>query len=460
MESPLEYRDGGVRATAIGDPYGISDADRAAYEEPIAAGLERIRHAHEEGELGFLNLPDRDPEPIESWAASKRKGRWTDVVVVGIGGSSLGTRAALDAAAPGELDGLRPHVVENVDPTTLEETFDELPLETTLIVVVTKSGTTVETMGKFAVLYDRLIEAVGRERAASQVVAITDPESGALRRLAREEGFESFAIPLEVGGRFSVLSPVGLVPLALAGLPIDELLEGARVARDRTYAAAFEDNAVQRACADLHLLQERGISNVVMMAYSDRLSTLVDWFRQLWAESLGKAENRDGESVHTGTCPVKAVGTIDQHSQIQLYMEGPADKFVVFLGVDTYAGEVEIPDGPGLPEELSHLAGREFGEVMRAELDGTRGALREADRPTACWNFRRVTPRAVGGFFVAWELVTALMAELLEIDAYNQPGVELGKKIAHGLLGDSDHAEHAESADAADGAVPVVPPSE
>lgn len=458
MAPLLRYADGGVRARAIGAPYGITDDERGALRAPIDEGLDRLRREHHRGELGFLDLPDRDPVALLRWAESMHNDGWTDLVVLGIGGSSLGTRAVLDAAHRDELDGLEVHVIENVDPTSFERLLQRVPLPTTLFAVVTKSGSTVETMGKFAVLYERLVEESGRERAASQVIAITDPETGPLRRLADEEGFQSFDIPSNVGGRFSVLSPVGLVPLALAGYPVGELLAGARAARDRTVDADFEANAVKRACADLHLLERRGISTVVMMAYADRLAAMVEWFRQLWAESLGKATTRGGEPVRNGTCPVKAIGTVDQHSQLQLYREGPNDKFVMFLGVDEFRDEVRIPDGAGLPGELSHLAGSDFGDIVRAELDGTQAALRDAGRPTARWTFRRITPRAIGGFLMAWELVTVLVAELDDVDAFSQPGVELGKTIAHGLLGDPDSRDVAESVEEApERAFSVVP---
>jgi len=456
MPPILSYDAGGVAAAAIGEPFGLTDADRAALAEPVEEGFERLRRRAARGEVGFLDLPDRDTSAIRRWAESARDARWTDLAVVGIGGSSLGTRAVLEAAGSERLDGLEPHVFENVDPTSFEALLDEIPVRTTLFAVVTKSGTTVETMGKFAVLYDLLVDEVGRERAADQIVAITDPESGALRRLAEREGFRSFDIPQNVGGRFSVLSPVGLVPLALAGYPVDELLAGARDVRDRTIEASFSDDGIRRATADLYLLQRRGIATVVMMAYADRLSGLVEWFRQLWAESLGKARTRGGKTVHNGTCPVKALGTLDQHSQLQLYREGPADKFVVFVGVDNYDGGIEIPEGPGLPAELSHLAGTTFGEIMRAELDATQTALAEAGRPTARWMFRRIEPRTLGGFLMGWQLVTALVAELVDVDAFDQPGVKLGKEIAHGLLGGPEAPGASELNDDGERAVPIL----
>mgnify|MGYP006281751001 CR=1 FL=1 len=448
----LTYDNHGLRRSTIGDDFGVSEEERESLAQRLGEAREAVADAHESGELGFLDLPDRATDGIEAWASRKREGRWTDAVVIGIGGSSLGARAILDASRPEDLDGLRVHVSENIDPESFGDLLDDIPLDSTLFVVVTKSGTTVETMGKFAIAFDRLENELGPGRASSQVVAVTSPDSGALRRLARKHGFETFDIPPNVGGRFSVLSPVGLVPLALAGFSIGDLIHGARDARDRLLEAPFEDNSVLQATADLHLLYQRGVTDLVMMAYSDRLGTLVDWFRQLWAESLGKARNRAGDRVHTGMTPIKAIGTIDQHSQAQLYMEGPASRVVVFLQAENFDRELTIPDTEGLPEELDHLTGHALGDVLNAALDGTQRALAQKGRPTAKWTFERIQPRSIGGFLIAWEAITALMGELWNINAYDQPGVELGKRIAHGILGDPENAEYntEESADSSD----------
>jgi len=233
--------------------------------------------------------------------------------------------------------------------------------------------------------------------------------------------------------------------LALAGYPIRELLEGAAATRDALLEQPVDDNAILQASADIFRLYQQDVSELVMMAYSDRLETLVDWFRQLWAESLGKAEDRSGETVHTGMTPIKAIGSIDQHSQVQLYVEGPPSRMVVFVETEQFTRDLDVPETEGLPEPLEHLAGHSLGDVLRAELDGTQGALREIGRPTARWTFEQVAPETIGRFVVAWETITAVMGELLDIDAYNQPGVELGKRIAHGLLGDPDADDYAEA---------------
>lgn len=427
-----------------GDNLIPEDQAPSGDDERIREAVEDLFGRFESGEVGFDRAPDTDPAPIEAWAAERRKEQWTAQLVIGIGGSSLGARAVLHSALPRQRRGLDTYFADNLDPESVDRLFNYLDPETTLVVVVTKSGTTIETMSQFWTARKWLRDAVGEERASRQIVAVTDPEGGELRRLVEQHGWYEFSIPRNVGGRFSVLTPVGLVPLALAGYPIETLLEGAREARDRndTIEAAAERWGV---VAAQHLqLGDRGFDQLVMMTYADRLRGMVDWFRQLWAESLGKARTREGDEIHAGTTPVKAVGVIDQHSQIQLYREGPNDKHVSFLEVEQFERERTVPDSPRLPEALEHLSGQNISSIFSAELDGTRAALKEAGRPISTWTFDAVTPRTVGAFLYSWQMITAVASELLGINAFDQPGVELGKQIAHGLLGARRHRETAE----------------
>ncbi len=407
----------------------------------ISLAAERLQARFSSGELGFVNCPDIDPEAIEAWAATKLQEGWTDQVVIGIGGSSLGARAVLHAADPEHLRGLRTHFAENLDPETVDRLFSGLDPRTTLVVVITKSGTTIETMSQFWIAWRMIADAVGEEASHRHLVGITDPEGGELRKLVERHGWQNFSVPPNVGGRFSVLTAVGLVPLALAGYPIAELLQGARQVRER-HAADLAGSWGMAAAEHISLMRE-GVDELVMMSYADRLSMLVDWFCQLWAESLGKARNRRGETVHVGITPIKALGVIDQHSQVQLYMEGPRNKHVTFLEVERFERDRVVPVSPALPDGLSHLQGRRISEIFAAELAGTRAALRREGRPTSRWIFSEISPRTVGSFLFSWQMITAMAGELLEIDAFDQPGVELGKKIAHGLLGRVGHAEFA-----------------
>lgn len=435
----LSYDSRGLTSSHLAPASRLDAADESRMVPRLAQALGAVLMRWKNEELGFMSCPDADAHHIVRWAQEQRTQGWTDQVVIGIGGSSLGTRAVLDAARPHEREGLRTHWMENVDPHTIHALLASLPLATTLFLVVTKSGTTIETMGNFALAWHKVVEAVGAERAPAHFVAITDPREGALRKLALELGLVTFEVPPNVGGRFSVLTAVGLVPLALAGYPVERLLDGARAVRDGLLPPApAPSHPVMLATAHHFLLLERGFDQLVMMAYADALQSMVEWFRQLWAESLGKATDRQGRAVHTGITPTRAWGAIDQHSQVQLYMEGPNDKHICFVGVRHWDHDPVIPQGPALPPALAHLAQKTLSDVLGAELDGTQAALTEAGRPTSRWTLERVGPEALGEFLFTWEMATALMGELLDIDAFDQPGVELGKKIAHGLLGRSD----------------------
>lgn len=422
---------------------------------PDQQGLEKaiddLQDRFDSGELGFADLPDTDPEPITRWAEQKLREEWTDQVVIGIGGSSLGVRAILKSARSENLRGLRTHFAENLDPETVDRLFASLDPKTTLVVVITKSGTTIETMSQFWIAREIIEKAVGAAEAGRHFVAITDPERGELRKMVDQYGWDDFEVPPNVGGRFSVLTAVGLVPLALAGYPIKELLSGARKARDQSKTRTEAVNFWGICAAEHVALADKGFDQLVMMTYSDRLEGLVDWFAQLWGESLGKAVNRKGEKVHVGITPIKAVGVIDQHSQVQLYMEGPKNKHISFLEVQSFDRDRKIPSSPPMPEALQHLQGKDLSEIFAAELEGTRSALRDAGRPTSSWRFQRIDAESVGAFLFSWQMITAVAGELLDINAFDQPGVELGKKIAHGLLGRQDHADLADKVRASEG---------
>jgi glucose-6-phosphate isomerase len=446
----LRYNAAGLRPSVIGNARGVSDDHRRELRARLEGALCGVKGAHERGELGFIDCPDIETDPITRWAKAKCAQGFSDQVVIGIGGSSLGARAVYESMSEIPQGGLRTHFAENVDPVGIARLFDKLDLAKTLFVVVTKSGSTVETMTKFWYAWDRVIDRLGQHKASEHFVAITGPDNDGLRALADKHHFDSFEVPPNVGGRFSVLTSVGLVPLALAGFDVAEMLAGARRARTCAMGDDVDNNALLQATADMYSLYDRGVDQVVMMSYSDQLLAMADWFRQLWAESLGKAKNRQGEDVHVGMTPIKALGAIDQHSQAQLYMEGPNDKHVVFLEVGSFDREVRIPERNGLPDSLSHLSGTSLSEILHAELTGTRRALQEAGRPTTTWRFDAVQPSDLGSFIFSWEFITAIMGELLDIDAFDQPGVELGKKLAHGLLGREGFEQWADMASRGD----------
>jgi glucose-6-phosphate isomerase len=411
----------------------------------LESGRSNLKARRDTGGLGFTALPYADVEPILSFAEAAR-GRYDAVVVLGIGGSALGTIALQTALLPfhyNELDaagrGGRPrlYVLDNVDPEQTRALLDHVPLDRTLFNVISKSGTTGETMAGYLIARERVETELGAGRLSEHFVFTTEPSAGALRAMGETMGVPLFDIPPEVGGRFSVLSPVGLLPAALSGMNIQGLLEGARMMdewileeQDVLGNPAYLFAAVQYLEDTLF---HRDIS--VMMPYSARLRDVADWYRQLWAESLGKAVNRAGSTVNVGPLPVKSLGVTDQHSQLQLYAEGPDDKIICFLRVLGFEKDLLVPGTRREEAALSHLSGHSLSELLNAEQEATAWALSKQGRPSLTISMPVVDAFQIGGVVFLLEMATAVMGELYDIDAFDQPGVELSKQATNALMG-------------------------
>ena len=249
-------------------------------------------------------------------------------------------------------------------------------------------------------------------------------------------------VPDGVGGRFSVLSPVGLFSAAMCGIDIDALLDGAAAMDARCSREQLLKNpAAMLALLLVELGQSKGKTNHVLMPYSNALYLLADWYRQLWAESLGKERNTQGEQVFAGFTPIKALGATDQHSQIQLYREGPHDKVIGLVAVDDFGTDVAIPTGLGV-EALSYLEGKSMASLLNAERKATEYALVESMRPNYTITFPKIDAYHVGEFVMLWQVATAYAGLLIGVDAYDQPAVELGKQATFGLMGRKGYGEH------------------
>jgi glucose-6-phosphate isomerase len=353
----------------------------------------------------------------------------TDFVHVGIGGSALGPMAVHKAlshpfynALSGDArGGPRIHFAENTDPATLSAILDLADPGTTWANVVTKSGSTAETMANFLVI--RGVLGDFQERT----VVTTDPDEGFLKQIAEREGLEKLPIPADVGGRFSVLTPVGLLPAAVVGLDIDALLAGAAQCVDEVNDQGAEHPAVVGAAMHYLMDTARGRNIRVMMTYADALERLAAWFVQLWAESLGK----DGK----GSTPHGAVGTTDQHSQVQLYMEGPQDKVIEIVEVEDHPRDLEIPGAYEDLEGVGYLGGHTMAELLNVECDATRRALTEAGHPNSTIKLGALDEENLGYVFQALEVQTAITGSLYGVNAFNQPGVEAGKNITYTRMG-------------------------
>jgi glucose-6-phosphate isomerase len=393
------------------------------------------------GTVGFVDLPSDKAllDQVERFSNGAR-GKYDDVVILGIGGSALGPIALKTALRPSGWNMLddkarggypRLHVLDNVDPETIDALLGRLRLERTLFVVTSKSGGTAETMSQFLIVHDRIVR--GKLDVTKQMVFVTDPKQGALRPLADRLKVPALDIPASVGGRFSVLTPVGTLPAALIGIDVRSLLAGAGEMAKRCESADLTENpagvyAMLQWLADARLAKKIA----VFMPYSDPLRDFAAWFVQLWAESLGK-QRPDG--THVGSTPLAALGATDQHAQVQLFMEGPADKTVTFVAVEKRATDVTIPKAFDDVKELGYLGGHSLGELIDIEQRATAGALARRGRPNMTIHLERIDAPHVGQLMMLLEIATAYAGQLYGIDAFNQPGVELGKQFAYALLG-------------------------
>lgn len=382
--------------------------------------------------------------------ATQVKGQYDDLVVLGIGGSALGGKALLvsllhpywNNLTSEQRGGLpRFHFIDNVDADQILALTEILDLNRTLVNVITKSGTTAETMSAFMFFKDRMTQQLGEAEAKKRIVLTTDAVKGTLRKMATEEGYTAFVVPDDVGGRFSVFSAVGLLPAAVCGVPIRELQRGIQD-MDKACKNPNLDANPAALSALLHVLfYEKGYVNSVLMPYSARLYWVAHWYVQLWAESLGKKFNKQGQVVNLGCTAIPAVGVTDQHSQIQLYNEGGFDKVITFIEVGATDHSVTIPDAFPGNQELAYLANRTFHELLLAELAGTRTSLLKNDRPTLTIKIPTVDAYHLAQVLYFLEVQTAISGYLFGVDPFDQPGVELAKKYTHALMGKAGY-EH------------------
>ncbi len=426
----------------------------------VHAGVRRRRAA---GEYGFYKLVDQAETVREITTFAEGLGQAHDhVLVLGIGGSALGARALLGALrrpAWNEWDDEgreffpRLTVLDNVDPTTINAALRRIDPRRVLVNVISKSGGTAETMAQYLVVRAWLEQALGAA-AHRHLVFTTDPERGALRDIGSRDAIASLSVPPDVGGRYSVLSPVGLLPAALVGIDIEALLAGARRAVERAEAEDLLANPAALYAA-LHWAADAdfGARIHVLMPYTDRLREFAEWYRQLWAESLGKRLSRDGKEVNTGPTPVAAVGATDQHSQVQLFMEGPHDKVITFATVDDLGEDVRIPpigdDVPGiapLPTELAYLAGHSMGELLNAEYEATASALAEMGRMSCTLRLPDLSAETFGELVMFYQIAAGYAGEWYGIDPFDQPGVELGKKLTYAAMGRPGYSQTAKAA--------------
>jgi len=403
-------------------------ADKIELSKDIdAVGLlEKKRGA---GMVGFIDAA----KDKNKYKKTKETAQWVrenskDLVVLGIGGSSLGGKTIISSLT-NRFANKAPRVTfaDNIDPDYFAELMESLDLKSTVFNVISKSGSTAETMAQFLYIYEKLLKKLGQKEAVSRIVLTTDPSKGALRPLERSMGFKTLEVPQNIGGRFSVLTDVGLFPAAVAGVDIDAMLEGADEVAKTGMINDVSKNPVLKYSLLKHAFYNRGCKSSVMMPYSTKLADLSAWYVQLWAESLGKKG--------LGQTPLPATGATDQHSQLQLFMEGPKDKFITFIGVEKTAHDVNIPKFDSEVEAFSYLSGHSMNELIRAEMISTEKALHENGVPSVRIELPRLDAYNLGSLFMFFEIAVALTGELTGVDAFDQPGVELSKKYTYQMMG-------------------------
>lgn len=410
------------------------------------------------GKMDWRDLP-YDQEEVCNEIISyveEVKDKFDAFVVLGIGGSALGpisVQQAINHPYYNEISrekrGGYPkfYVADNVDPEKLVYLFETIDITKTMFNVISKSGSTSETMSQFMIIKEMLEKELG-EKSKEHIVCTTDKENGNLVKIAKEEGYKTFTIPADVGGRFSELTPVGLLPAAFCGINIKELLKGAAVMDNMCKNDDIYKNPAFMYGILNYLTMKNGQNISVMMPYADSLKFIADWYAQLWAESLGKKYDNDGKEVYVGSTPVKALGATDQHSQVQLYAEGPFDKIITFIGVDKFKKSITIPKIYEDMPSLAFLGGVTQDDLIKTEQIATEYALLKAGKPNMTITLPEVNENTLGQLLYFFEVATAFTGELLNINAFDQPGVEEGKNATYAYFGRPGYEEKKRELDA------------
>ena len=437
MRLVLDYNN--MMTDAIGDK-GLTKEEILAL--PIEESIKGMREHR--GNMKWRELPynqDAVVDKIEAVAKEIRE-KFDTFVVLGIGGSALGPIAVHQALRhlhyndlPKEKrGGPRLYVEDNIDPERMAALLDVIDVNKTCFNVITKSGGTSETMSQLLIVTDLLHKALGDD-ISTHLIATTDAVKGHLIKIAKRAHLTTFYVPDGVGGRFSELCPVGLLPAAVCGIDIRALLAGAAYMDEISQNDNLFENPAFLFGALQMAAMKRGANIHVMMPYADSLKYLSDWYAQLWAESLGKRVDLKGNEVYAGQTPVKALGVTDQHSQVQLYTEGPFDKVLTFLRVEKFHPVTPIPEGYLDIKDVSFLCGHTQNELLAAEESATEYAVMKSRHLSDSITLPEVNAFTVGELLYMLEVATGFAGELLGINAFDQPGVEEGKNATYALLG-------------------------
>jgi len=388
--------------------------------------------------------PDAELHKIQQLAQQIREG-YEDVLLLGIGGSALGARAII-SFIHGPFYNLKPtgprlFILDNLDPVVVRAMEAQLNLSKTCLIYVSKSGATPETAAAFMYFAGQVQAAGG---SLKDTVIICDAGDNGINRVAQDIGAQVLHLPSHLPGRYSVLSAAGLLPAAITGVDIQQLLLGAWSVH-QSVIASYETSPVLLLGERLLALQKHSGKNIhVLFNYASTLADFGLWYMQLWAESLGKKNNLNGEAIHAGSTPLACVGATDQHSLLQLFKEGPADKVYGFIGVQDQGEPLIIPELFTKEKEYAYLAGHSMQHQLATEQLATQISLVNTGHPCYQLTMTEQSPASLGALFYFYQALVAYMACLWEINAFDQPGVEEGKNITYSLLGRTDYQQHRE----------------
>jgi len=404
--------------------HGIEKLQFSAWDKKIKEIIKKIKKETEKGIIGWPVLPFQLDKIKEfSQFAKKENKQWENIVVLGIGGSALGTITLQESLQNKNQPNLI--VLDNIDPDFFTQKLVDLNWKKTLVIVISKSGTTPETMAQFY-LIEEILKHENHKEYQKQIIAITDDEKGELNALAKNADYRMFFIPKNVGGRFSVLSAVGLIPAALIEIDILKLCDGAREIEKNCFDENLEKNPAAALAVSAYLMDKKREKYIqVFCPYSNQLRAFVEWYAQLLGESIGKNEL-------TGLTPLKALGATDQHSQLQLWNEGPIDKVFTFLEIETFQNNIPLPYFEN--KTLNYLSGKSLNALIKAEKKGTELALTKNGRPNQTILIPKLDEFYLGQLFYLFEMQIAILGKLYAINAYNQPGVEAGKQITKKIM--------------------------
>ncbi len=413
----------GSLAKLITPSYGISDQDLLALRGSMKRYIEELRTECDAGDHPWTRsiYDEKTVKSVKDIAERMKREKVETILWIGLGGSGLGPRVLKEVFEAPHTPELV--IVDTIDPTTLQLYLDVLDWKKTFVVCASKSGGTLETMSAFFLYWEKLQSILGA-KATEHVLAITDPAKGTLQSFCATQGIPLLAHP-EVGGRYSIFTAIGLLPLALLGADLDAFLQGAADIAVQCFHTSLDDNPAAMLASVQYLHEsKKGYVMRVIMPYSQRLQSLARWNQQLVAESLGKNEVRN-------PFPVAAIGTQDQHSLLQQWMQGPRKAWHIFIH------EVEKPRLT-VPKQVDpafeYVAGKSFGQILDAFLDGTARALTSAKRAHATINITRLDAYHLGALFMCFLFEVVYLGKLYRIDPYGQPGVELSKQIAKDIL--------------------------